>query len=332
MAAIAPMEMPGPVANPIPLQCLICPRKPNFSDLSHLLTHIASKSHLAQKFRVGLRPDPDSKADTAAYLEWEARYGINELMAERLASKEKKTTGKKRARNSASVASGRRDRPNDAGTALIVDSIKVEPEEFVHAQVGFGWSSPSRRQGYFDNSSFQTPTTSRSRDSLALPSTPQTQHSMVLRSRRFPSESTAVSGTTSELQSETTEISEDINDGDNATKLKGVVYDGMGLFDSATTPQKKKRNQRKDASVLEKMEQTSRDITSVETVYELTQEGLKRLRYRDVYDSPSIDGSPVCRHQSLISILVKPHAYMIPRMMPITARRSVPVVHSMLPL
>ncbi|KAK0748281.1 hypothetical protein B0T21DRAFT_276734 [Apiosordaria backusii] len=300
MAAIAPMEMPGPAAGPIPLQCIICPRKPNFSDLSHLLTHIASKSHLSQKFKVGLRPDPESKANTAAYTEWEDRFGINELLAERLATKEKKTTGKRRGRASTTASNIQRTRggQSDGSTDLIADSIKVEPDEFVQAQIGFGWSSSSRRQGYFDNSGFQTPTTRRTRDGFAIPSTPQ--HSMVLRSRRFPSESTAVSGTTSELRSEGTEIPEDINDGDNATKLKGVVYEGMGLFDSATTPQKKKRNQRKDESVLQKMEQTSRDITSVETVYELTQDGLKRLRYRDVYDSPSIDGSPVCQSQSLI--------------------------------
>ncbi|KAK4672854.1 hypothetical protein QC763_106680 [Podospora pseudopauciseta] len=302
MAAIAPMEMPGPAANVIPLQCLICPKKPTFSDLSHLLTHIASKSHLSQKFKVGLRPDPESKADTAAYLDWEARYGINDLLAERLASKEKKTTGKKRARTFAS-ASGPRDRPHDDDTALMMDSIKIEPDEILHAQAIYGWSSSSTRQGYFDNSGFQTPTTRRSRDSATLPSTPQQQHSMILRRRRFPSESTAVSGTTSELLSESTEMPEDTNEGDNATKLKGIVYEGMGLFDSATTPQKKKRNQRKDASVLVKMQQTSRDITSVETVYELTEEGLKRLRERDVYDSPSVDGSQVCWRLSFHPIL-----------------------------
>ncbi|KAK4195818.1 hypothetical protein QBC40DRAFT_310356 [Triangularia verruculosa] len=257
MAAVAEMEMVGPVANPIPLKCLVCPKKPNFSDLSHLLTHIASKSHLAEKFRVGLRQDPESKADFAAYLDWENDYAINELMAERLATKEKKTTGRKRARNSTSRNS---DRPDDDETSLIVDSIKADPDQFLQAQAGFvGWPSTSR-QDYYDNSGYQTPITSRSRDSLTLPSTPQPQHAMILRSRRFPSESTAVSGTTSELQSEET------NDGDHATKLKGVVYEGMGLFDSATTPQKKKRNQRKDASVLAKMEQTSRQIKPLETV------------------------------------------------------------------
>ncbi|KAK0668297.1 hypothetical protein QBC41DRAFT_393951 [Cercophora samala] len=301
MAAIAPMEMPGPAANTIPLHCLICPKKPAFSDLSHLLTHIASKSHLAQKFKVGLRPDPESKADTAAYLDWEETYGINDLLAERLASKDKKT-GKKRARNSAS-ASGPRDRRHNDSTALIVDSIKVEPDEYSHGQMGFGRSSSSRRQGHLDNPGFQTPTTSRSRGNLT-PSTPHQQHSMILRSR-YPSESTAVSGTTSELQSEMTEIPSDINDGDNATRLKGVVYEGMGLFDSATTPQKKKRNQRKDASVLVKMQQTSRDITSEETVYELTEEGLQRVRVRDVYDSPSVDGSQVCRYYSFSPVFGK---------------------------
>ncbi|KAJ5020341.1 hypothetical protein J3E73DRAFT_386809 [Bipolaris maydis] len=39
----------------IPLHCNICPKKPNFRDVSHLLTHIASKGHLSNYYKVKVR-------------------------------------------------------------------------------------------------------------------------------------------------------------------------------------------------------------------------------------------------------------------------------------
>jgi hypothetical protein len=43
------------MASNIPLLCSICPKKPNFSDVSHLLTHIASKGHLSNYYKVKVR-------------------------------------------------------------------------------------------------------------------------------------------------------------------------------------------------------------------------------------------------------------------------------------
>lgn len=64
----------------------------------------------------------------------------------------------------------------------------------------------------------------------------------------------------------------------------------MGLFDAATPDQKKKRNQRKDASVLHQMMISSQAITTTELVANLD---LEIERTRDVYDAPSIEGTPV---------------------------------------
>ncbi|OHW93076.1 hypothetical protein CSPAE12_08383 [Colletotrichum incanum] len=75
-------------------------------------------------------------------------------------------------------------------------------------------------------------------------------------------------------------------------RLKGTVWPGMGIFDAATPDQKKKRNQRKDASVLQQMELSSQAITTKELVANLDME-IKRTR--DVYDAPSVEGTPIAK-------------------------------------
>ncbi|KAF9879731.1 hypothetical protein CkaCkLH20_02542 [Colletotrichum karsti] len=74
-----------------------------------------------------------------------------------------------------------------------------------------------------------------------------------------------------------------------AMRLKGIVWPGMSLFDAATPEQRKKRNQRKDASVIQQMKLDSQAVTSVELVANLT---LEVERTRDVYDAPSVEGTP----------------------------------------
>lgn len=98
MAAVAPMDLimrSDPVS--IPLRCTLCPKKPNFSDLSHLLTHISSKSHLAHRFKAELKARDDRAAleEVQQYDTWCERYGINALLAERMAAKEQKKTGRR---------------------------------------------------------------------------------------------------------------------------------------------------------------------------------------------------------------------------------------------
>jgi hypothetical protein len=107
MAAVAPMDLVmGNDPATIPLRCTICPKKPNFSDLSHLLTHISSKSHLAHRFKAELRARDDRTAleEVRQYDTWCERYGINALLAERMAAKEQKKTGR-RGRSSGTAVS-----------------------------------------------------------------------------------------------------------------------------------------------------------------------------------------------------------------------------------
>lgn len=108
MAAVAPMDLVmGHDPAVIPLRCTICPKKPSFSDLSHLLTHISSKSHLAHRFKAELKARDDRAAleDVRQYDTWCERYGINALLAERMAAKEQKKTGRKGRSSARAVSS-----------------------------------------------------------------------------------------------------------------------------------------------------------------------------------------------------------------------------------
>lgn len=81
-------------ANGIPLHCNICPKKPNFSDVSHLLTHIASKGHLSNYYKVKVRSSQEvsSRLLIDAYDRWYAEWDVEELMSERMNQKDKRRT------------------------------------------------------------------------------------------------------------------------------------------------------------------------------------------------------------------------------------------------
>lgn len=76
--------------NSIPLLCHICPKKPTFSDVSHLLTHISSKSHLAARFKLQLSDVASHKQALHRFDEWAENYGINRLLKNRQDAKEQK--------------------------------------------------------------------------------------------------------------------------------------------------------------------------------------------------------------------------------------------------
>jgi len=55
--------------------------------------------------------------------------------------------------------------------------------------------------------------------------------------------------------------------GSEATRLKGVFWPGMDIFDSATLLMRRKRNQKKDVSVLEQLEQNSLEVEPTELIF-----------------------------------------------------------------
>lgn len=71
-------------------------------------------------------------------------------------------------------------------------------------------------------------------------------------------------------------------------KLKGTIWPGMALFDAATSEMKKKRNQKKDGSVLRKMERLATLVQPFEAVYSPTGELRKERHIDDLEDTSSL--------------------------------------------
>lgn len=94
-----------PLLNSIPLHCNICPKKPDFSDVSHLLTHIASKGHLSTYYKVKVKASSEdaSRQLIEEYDTWYALWSIEDLMSERLNLKDRR---KSKSRSGANVAPG----------------------------------------------------------------------------------------------------------------------------------------------------------------------------------------------------------------------------------
>lgn len=78
--------------NGIPLHCIICTRKPTFSDVSHLLTHISSKQHLSNYFRTKVKAIGDSNAKHSLdqFDEWYENWNIDDLLRDRMQQKDSK--------------------------------------------------------------------------------------------------------------------------------------------------------------------------------------------------------------------------------------------------
>lgn len=88
-------------AENIPLKCYLCPGTQTFSDVSHLLTHISSKSHLAVRFRIGLSDSDEDKQRILDFDNWAAQYGINRLLKSRQDAKDQKKQGQQQKRQRA---------------------------------------------------------------------------------------------------------------------------------------------------------------------------------------------------------------------------------------
>jgi len=100
------MPLKPKVETNIPLHCTLCPKNPKFSDVSHLLTHISSKSHLANRFKLQIRAQTEIAAQQQLdnFDRWYTGNGLDVMLSERMASKEhKKSAKEKKARISNEV-------------------------------------------------------------------------------------------------------------------------------------------------------------------------------------------------------------------------------------
>ncbi|KAF2222196.1 hypothetical protein BDZ85DRAFT_283303 [Elsinoe ampelina] len=279
----------------IPLNCNICPKKPKFSDVSHLLTHIASKAHLSTYYKIKVRSAQEaaSRSLIDEYDVWYTDNGIEDLMSERLNLKEQKRKMKaqQKADNKTSkLASTELPASFDLSTVPVrtrrVDDVnrthpdsveqrpmlpydfgKVDPELYhdsikqelddAHGVVPsieydsqyevppwMPWASNHHQPDpyTFDNG-LPTPD--------SFPETPKSRHLVFLEGI----EEAAAPSNEGETQH------------NDSTLLKGIIWPGMDLFDSATPEMRRKRNQKKSLDVVDRLQATSNMIEATEVVY-----------------------------------------------------------------
>lgn len=172
--------------------------------------------------------------------------------------------------------------------------VQADPAAHSQGPPDFNWNTAPKdglphaagaHQGYpVDHSIYQTPVPKHAQAPYATLGSP----GIPLRPK-YKGWSSETETTGSALPSEEAADVAGKDDTDRS-KLKGASWPGMRVFDSATEAQKRKRNQRKDESVLRQMKQTSAEVEPTESVWS---ENGELQRTRDIYAAPSIDGSPV---------------------------------------
>ncbi|KAL1866762.1 hypothetical protein VTK73DRAFT_4526 [Phialemonium thermophilum] len=270
---------------PIPLKCVLCPKQPFFSDLSHLLTHISSKSHLSYRFKTEIRSEKEKRArdSLAEFDEWYNRYSIQQLLADRLTAKEQRKSSKRvRPTSAANKSQHTTKRTKLQPETEVIDYSQTPP--IAH------WNTTSSNgliqayglpQNYVSNSPiYEATTLGGPRGDFSICESPVNMKYELLRCEIESPKSSQLSEIATNLSTE-----EEVD----RSRLKGAFWPGMSVFDSATEVQRRKRNQRKDASALKLMEQTSNEVEPTETIW--SQDG-QLQRVRDIYSTPSPEGSP----------------------------------------
>ncbi|KAI9814797.1 MAG: hypothetical protein M1827_003063 [Pycnora praestabilis] len=328
---------------PIPLLCNICPKGPVFSDVSHLLTHVASKAHLSHYYKIKVRSGTESAArdQLSSYDRWYADNGVEQLMSERMSLKESKKTGlkNKAERDHGGVASRfaastshhssrqAKDPPTIENTNTVLDpqlsrlvkqetlffesnpSVGSASQHRAHIPRMHLWPTATNRlyespRAVDDSPHTDTPsasamdfcqyeTPSMQSDSVLIyrPNSidgPHSVQSEMMHSPRSSTIETAAHG--SAVGDIAEEELEDWDEIDESTKLKGVYWPGMAVFDSATADNKRKRNQKKDVSILEQMKINSAEVTPTEFVFNPDGSLKKQRRISGLVEE---DSSPV---------------------------------------
>ncbi|KAL1996303.1 hypothetical protein VTN49DRAFT_355 [Thermomyces lanuginosus] len=239
--------------DPSHLRCIICPKQPRFTDASHLLTHIASKAHLANYFKLEVRSREEhhARAILAQYDHW---YRVNNLakqLADRLSSK---AARKRRASTGAAavqhlVAVNQVTHPSQEGNA----NTYTQFTDYSHRAL-----DPRLQQSRSLEEAGQEAPQDATTAQISRLATPADLASAEPAGeiRTPPSKIKSAAFVDATLDSV-----------EEMAKLKGVLWPGMDVFDSATDAMKRQRNQKKDEAVLRMMAKTSRDTVPTEMVF-----------------------------------------------------------------
>ncbi|RDW94015.1 uncharacterized protein DSM5745_01337 [Aspergillus mulundensis] len=291
------------------LLCNICPKHPKFSDVSHLLTHVASKAHLSHYFKLQVRShqEPQAEALLEDYNQWYKANNLAKLLSDRMSSKDSRRR-KSQGKYAVPDTVGPTDRDNGYQiTPLPTDNPHNNLPDYIDPRLSDPFLSSRNNAGYP-----QAPTPSpheqtvgsvpdhwkRENEDDSSPSLTQATPCWPnpLRSEEGQ-EAKSLNGpfiydpfvddNDSLAYSNGSEVDKDR--ADEISRLKGVLWPGMDIFDSATEQMKRKRNQKKDESILKMMERTSMGVEPTELVFSPT--GV--LRKQRVISGNVEDSSPL---------------------------------------
>ncbi|KAL8800568.1 MAG: hypothetical protein Q9182_005079 [Xanthomendoza sp. 2 TL-2023] len=338
----------------VPLHCHICPKRPDFSDISHLLTHVGSKGHLSHYFKAQVRgrQDPSVRQQIEIYDRWYEENQIEKLLSQRMVLKDsKKPNGITRAtyREQSALAKPTKTskRKNAIGTSQL--PAKGKPEAIIDPRLSQGspaggldqtqpWH-PSSSPG-FDLVSmhpapmpplrtFHTPTprpTQAVHPEAKQAGAPTEEHragsdtesdlesagerrcknftySEPPTTEAFPSTTETVEGSSTlrpKVRGRPRRVQSYVDAGEmedvgipRTPELKGICYPGMSLFDAASAEAQRKRNQRKNDTILAQIQQESLEVECNEYIY-WPDGSLKMCRFitGDVQSSPYKDDTP----------------------------------------
>ncbi|EGY22793.1 uncharacterized protein VDAG_04231 [Verticillium dahliae VdLs.17] len=262
-----------------PLVCYLCDNEPKYSDVSHLLTHLLSRGHARAKGNIEVRShipgDVEAAQKFAAFQKWQDDNGIGALLSERFLDKNNKKKEKdrveaaKRKRFLEQQRTSSKKRKN-----LFLPHIPTELMDDFNI-------TPNSVNQDFDG---LNPTESLDRN--VTPGFLAAQDLTYL----GPVYSDYDNSRVSDYVDRSDMVSEYASDNDDNVRrvpeLKGQYWPGMHLFDSATEEGKKKRNQRKDDSVIQRMRIGSDAINPTEMVTDMM---MNFGRYRHIDEDPSDD-------------------------------------------
>ncbi|GAB1194088.1 hypothetical protein APSETT444_003329 [Aspergillus pseudonomiae] len=327
------------------LFCNICPKKPKFSDVSHLLTHVSSKAHLSHYFKLQVRSHQESQAVILLdeYDRWYKANNLAKLLSDRLASKDAR---RKRIHGTAAphdkTCPAKEDHGHKSPTGpvrsphgnalpdyldprLVTSGVYMEHDDsdrgtYVSADCVTGVASPNRDvQANAESSHLLHPTPgsqisteaaacqwkqervfgSDDEGGFDLECTPSWSktlgHTAQMASQLLNRQLLSYDPLVDDIESEV-----DKDRVDEIARLKGVLWPGMDIFDSATAQMRRKRNQKKDENALRMMEKTSMGVEPTELIFSPT--GIlrkQRVISGNVEDSSPLKGeTPIPRRRS----------------------------------
>ncbi|KAK5076911.1 hypothetical protein LTR64_005608 [Lithohypha guttulata] len=260
------------------LTCTICAKSQRFSDVSHLLTHIGSKGHLANlhSLQVLSHQERDAGLKLSIYNAWFQEHGMASLLSERMQQKEEKKATKKAVQQ--------------ARLSSTPGSNAMNPQKSRKSRKTF--KAPIAVAAY----ELQPLTIKRSESEVELNSasftTPRQSSYPALESSPPKRESDAFEVNEDALPTLSDENLSPSKYSPGAPQLKGEKYPGMHLFDAAPEAQRRKRNQKKDSSVLRQLEHNASLVVPTEVVHSSAGLGyvLKRRSMDDLENDSPVEG------------------------------------------